>query len=144
MRHTVPRLAARVLLPGLGLLAFGAACASATSRATHAAVAGEVTHRDSVIVKVSNRSDRALTIALEREGVETRLGDVSGGGEARFPLRAADVTKARIVLVATASTERERSTVRSAPLTVERGQIAWFEVVPGLVGSRVFRLWAPR
>ena len=138
MRYAVRRLAARILLLG-----FGAACASATSRTTHAAVVGEVTHRDSVIVKVSNRSDRALTISLERAGVETRLGDVGAGAEGRFPLRADDATKARIVLVATASSERARSTVRSAPFKVERGQIAWFEIVPGLVGSRVYPLWAP-
>ena len=144
MRHATSRLAPRLLLPACALLGFGAACASVTSPTTHTAIAGEVTHRDSVIVKVSNRSDRAITISLERAGVETRLGDVGAGTEARFPLRAAAVTKARIVLVATASTEHARSTVRTAPFTAERGQIVWFEVVPGLVGSRVYPLWAPR
>jgi hypothetical protein len=130
MHRPVTRLATRLLL--LTLLA---ACASGGSRARPPAERSVRT--DSVVVRVTNGDPRPLAIAVAQAGVQTPLGEVAGRGVARFALPAADVARARIALVATAN----RETMRTVLFDARGGQVVWFDIVPGLVGSQAVVRW---
>lgn len=132
----VPRRIAMRVAAWLSLAA-AVACASAGARAGGPSATDARVSSDSVVVRVANRSDRALAIAVARAGAESPLGDVSAGGTARFVLRAADVTRAPVALVATASHE----SMRTVPFRVRGGQVVWLEIMPGLVGSQVRVRW---
>ena len=137
MSHFVWRAASRFVLVSLC-----AACASGSTRANRALFAGEPLRPDSVVVRVVNHVDRAVTVYRVRESGSAALGKVGAGGEARFPLRAADVTGARMTLAA--APMGDRTTVRSAPFRVQRGQVAVFVITPSLGGSQVFVDWPKR
>jgi hypothetical protein len=137
MSHSVWRSA-----PSLLLLALGAACASAPTRASRAFFASEPSRPDSVVVRVVNHVNRPVTVYRMRETGPAALGKVGAGGEGRFPLRAADVTGTRMTLAATPV--GDRSTVRSAPFRVQSGQVAVFVITPQLGGSQVFVDWPKR
>ncbi len=92
---------------------------------------------DSVVVRVANRDPRPLALAVAREGVQTALGEVGANADARFAVPAAVAAGAPIALVATAS----RETVRTAPFSVRAGQVIWYDIAPGLVGSRARVRW---
>jgi hypothetical protein len=134
MSHLVWRSAPRLLL-----LALGAACTNASTQASRAFFASEPSRPDSVVVRVVNHVDRPVTVYRMRENGPAALGKVSAGSEARFPLRAAEVTGARMTLAATPV--GDRSTVRSAPFRVQSGQVAVFVITPQLGGSQVFVDW---
>jgi hypothetical protein len=131
-RGALARLATRsLLLPLLG------ACASAGSRGAQPTRAEESVRPDSVVVRAVNHSDRALTISVAHGDAELRLGEVSAGGEARFSAPAADVAHGPIALVARSSHE----SVRTATFKAHGGQVVWFDLAPGLDGSRVRVRW---
>ena len=120
----------------------GGACAPALTRESEALVAGEVLHPDSVVIRVANRSPGALTVRLLRDGIESPLGEVAAGGEARYPMRAGDITPAQVAFAVTPPASNE--SLRTAPFAVQPGQIVWFEIAPRLVDSRVLIRWPRR
>jgi hypothetical protein len=134
-----PRTAAAL---GLLAAALTTACASASTRASRALIDREVSHKDSVVVHVVNRSGHRIAVARVRQGAPATLGAVSAGGEARFALRAADVQGARMTLAATPV--GDRTGVRSAPFDVRSGQVVVFMITPELVGSQVLVDWPSR
>ena len=123
------------------VLALCAACSRA-HRTPDTVFDSEVSQPDSVIVRVISRADRRLVIALERAGRDSVLGDVGASGEARFALRAADVPRDRVALVATAV--GGNANVRSVPVRVRAGQVALFLVTQDLLGSQLYVRWPER
>ena len=137
MRHAFSRLT----IPALLLTAAGA-CHHAGPRLSNSAE-GAV-RPDSIVVRVANRSVDTLMLALARGNNESRLGSVMPAGEGRFTLATRDVDHAQIALIA----RSHRESLRTAPFRVQGGQVVWFDIVPGLVGSQVRVRWpeegAPR
>ena len=121
-------------------LAVAGCISTPTSREHRRVLSGEVSRFDSVIVKVTNRADLAIVVSLWHEGKEVRLGDVSAKEEARFTVPQAGIAGHHVELVATT----RRASVRTAPFKIDRGQVAWFSIVPELAGSQAFALWPDR
>ena len=131
-----PRRAALTSL-AVALVALAAACASHTRAATQPATPPERLNPDSVIVRVANHDDRALVVSLLRGTVEMRLGDVSAGTDGRFAVASRNVGGGPLTLLAITS----RANVRTVPFRARAGQVIWFDVAPGLVGSRARVRW---
>jgi hypothetical protein len=132
MRHLSFRLAT-----SLPLVALAGACSLIASRGGPPRTAEAPVRSDSVIVRVENRDEKDLSLLLSREGGELPLGAVPAKSEVRFAVRAADVRGGRLSLVTTAPRER----MHTASFRVQGGQVIWFEIVPGLAGSRLYVRW---
>jgi len=92
---------------------------------------------DTIVVRVTNRHGQPLAIAVAQQGVQTPLGDVGAGGDARFAFPAALIGRERFTLVAAGN----RETMRTAPFAARGGQVVWFDIVPGLGGSEARVRW---
>jgi hypothetical protein len=141
-RLSVPFSVARHTTCGLLLAACGACASSPGSRAIRAAAAGEALQPDSVIVRVANHFPHALTVYLVRTDGQTSLGEVAAGGEARYPILAANVVPTGVAFAVTPPASNE--SMRTAHVAVQPGQIVRFEIAPRLIDSRVIVRWPPR
>src|SRR4051812_45222862 len=119
-RPPASRTLSIALLIAVSIVMCAACAACASKRAPTSVFDTEPVNPDSVVVRVVSQYVGRVAVYLEHDSgtvrFSTLLGEVAAGGEGRYPLRAADVTRQRMTLAAAPVGGRAR--VQSVPVRV--------------------------